>query len=68
MKQTAVEWLFDNLVKVKDVPFEEQANAILKAFEQAYEQTWAHCGSRNHMAEQYYNETFKSDGLVQNSL
>jgi len=35
MKQTAVEWLFDNLVKVKDVPFEEQANAILKAFEQA---------------------------------
>jgi len=77
MKQTAVEWLFDNLVKVKDVPFEEQANAILKAFEQAkqmekeqiinaikltiekeyYEQTWAHCGSRNHMAEQYYNNS-----------
>ncbi len=82
MKQTAVEWLFDNLVKVKDVPFEEQANAILKAFEQAKQMekeqimnAWLVDGytdiSNDYWKkefEEYYNETFKSDGLVQNSL
>jgi hypothetical protein len=37
-------------------------NAIkLTIQKEYYEQTWAHCGSRNHMAEQYYNETFKSE-------
>jgi len=67
---------------VKDVPFEEQANAILKAFEQAKamekEQimnAWLVDGytdiSNDYWKkefEEYYNETFKSDGLVQNSL
>lgn len=69
MKQTAVQWFFDELYSIrKTIPFEDQANAILKAFEQAKamekEQLRkayladpynAICGF-----EQYYNKTFKS--------
>jgi len=82
MKQTAVQFLWIRLFEIKKtVPFDEQNEAIIKAYYEAkamekeqiinaikltiekeyYEQTWAHCGSRNHMAEQYYNETFKSE-------
>jgi hypothetical protein len=88
MKQTAVEWLINEMkcmgiivpkesseellelmFKAKAMEKEQIINAIKLTIEKEYyEQTWAHCGSRNHMAEQYYNETFKSDGLVQNSL
>ena len=36
MKHTAVEWFFDELYSIrKTIPFEYQADAILKAFEQA---------------------------------
>lgn len=34
--KTAVEWLFNELYSIrKTIPFEQQADAILKAFEQA---------------------------------
>jgi len=46
--------------KAKEMEKEQIINAIKLTIEKEYyEQTWAHCGSRNHMAEQYYNETFK---------
>jgi hypothetical protein len=72
MKQTAVQFLWIRLFEIKKtVPFDEQNEAIIKAYYEAkemekeqiinaikltiekeyYEQTWAHCGSRNHMAE-----------------
>ncbi len=74
--KTAVEWLVNNLKqnhgidltlysefdKAKQMEKEQMINAIkLTIQKEYYEQTWAHCGSRNHMAEQYYNETFKSE-------
>lgn len=38
MKQTAVEWFFNELYSIrKTIPFEDQADAILKAIEQAKE-------------------------------
>jgi hypothetical protein len=75
MKQTAVEWLFEQLdisqgyesaiailEQAKEMEKEQIINAIKLTIEKEYyEQTWAHCGSRNYMAEQYYNETFKSE-------
>ena len=75
--KTAVEWLIQELFnngyfhegvpedivkKAKEMEKEQIINAIKLTIEKEYhEQTWAHCGSRNHMAEQYYNETFKSE-------
>jgi hypothetical protein len=76
MKQTAVEWLVEQMTQgdfialpkpewikqAKEMEKEQIINAIKLTIEKEYyEQTWAHCGSRNHMAEQYYNETFKSE-------
>jgi hypothetical protein len=50
------------LQQAKEMEKEQIINAIKLTIEKEYyEQTWAHCGSRNHMAEQYYNETFKSE-------
>ena len=74
--KTAIEWLVEHLNldetspnyneliinKAKGMEKEQIINAIKLTIEKEYyEQTWAHCGSRNHMAEQYYNETFKSE-------
>jgi len=78
MKQTVVEWFFDELYSIrKTIQFEQQADAILKAFEQAkamekqqiidaYENGLYDGDGRNRShynmnAEQYYNETFKSE-------
>ena len=48
--------------QAKAMEKEQMIKAIKLTIEKEYyEQTWAHCGSRNHMAEQYYNETFKSE-------
>jgi hypothetical protein len=74
--KTAVEWLYEQILltpldirsinkcleQAKEMEKEQIINAIKLTIEKEYhEQTWAHCGSRNHMAEQYYNETFKSE-------
>ena len=74
MEQTAVEFLeqickdrgyhlmSEYIEQAKEMEKEQIINAIKLTIEKEYyEQTWAHCGSRNHMAEQYYNETFKSE-------
>ena len=75
MKQTAVEWFFDELYSIrKTIQFEQQADAILKAFEQAKEMEkeqiidahktatleagFEH--SADDWANQYYNQTYKS--------
>lgn len=73
MKQTAVEWFFNELYSIrKTIPFEQQTDAILKAFEQAKEMEMKQimdAYSKGHIesswgrfahSEQYYNETFKS--------
>jgi hypothetical protein len=73
MKQTAVEWFFDELYSIrKTIPFENQADAILKAFEQAKamekEQIMrAHSSGYNSgmdneivLSYEYYIKTFKS--------
>jgi hypothetical protein len=58
----AEEWKKHYLEQAKEMEKEQIINAIKLTIEKEYyEQTWAHCGSRNHMAEQYYNETFKSE-------
>ena len=76
MKQTAVEWFFDELYSIrKTIPFEQQADAILKAFQQAkamekeqiisahktatLEAGFEH--SADDWANQYYNQTYKSE-------
>jgi len=75
MKKTAVEWLFDELPKIKELPFDEQANAILNFFDKAKQMekeqiVESYCQgcldiSKNEnifpreTSEQYYNETFK---------
>ena len=75
MKQTAVEWFFNELYSIrKTIPFEQQADAILKAFEQAkamekeqivkasaiaYEDMFGSDGTE--YGEEYYNKTFKSE-------
>lgn len=70
MKKTAVQWLIEQLTEIhpeafkqaKEMEKEQIRKAIKLTIEKEYyEQTWAHCGSINHMAEQYYNETFKSE-------
>ena len=74
MKQTAVQWFFNELYSIrKTIPFEQQADAILKAFEQAkamekaqimeafikghIESSWGRFSD----SEKYYNENFKSE-------
>lgn len=74
--KTAVEWLIEELWQAKKTKsnwkeIEDQAKAmekkqIIEAIKltiekEYYEQTWANCRSRSHMAEQYYNEIFKSE-------
>jgi Tfp pilus assembly protein PilF len=75
MKQTAVEWLF--LMLNNPNRNQDFANKLLeKAKEMEKEQIirthlMARCYDNENSvteAEEYYNETFKSDGLVQNSL
>jgi hypothetical protein len=73
MKQTAVEWLFEQYVNKSIITLEdiEQAKAMEKeqiidiiklVIEKEYhEQTWSKCGSISYVAEQYYNQTFKSE-------
>jgi hypothetical protein len=60
MKQTAVEWL---LYKLEIFATEEEMNIIEQAKEMEKEQIIeAYCmGDDNIGAEQYYNETFKSN-------
>ena len=71
MKQTAVEWLVD---KLEIFATEEEMNVIEQAKEmekeqiiEAYrmgrtdQQSDKKTGTYNRMAEQYYNETFKSE-------
>lgn len=70
MEQTAVEWFFDELYSIrKTIPFEYQADAILKAFEQAkemeriqivkaYKKREFNSGC-NESSEQYYVKTYK---------
>ena len=75
MTQTAVQWFFDELYSIrKTIPFEQQADAIFKAFAQAkameqvqiiaahktatLEAGFEH--SADDWANQYYNQTFKS--------
>ena len=72
--KTAVEWIFNELHSIrKTIPFEQQADAILKAFEQAkamekeqmiliYKAAFQD-GFNGELFEfeQYYNETFKSE-------
>ena len=66
MKQTAVEWLFDNLNITggsDDMKAFEQAKAMEK--EQIIRAGADHCYPTEEIAiqyaEQYYNETFKSE-------
>lgn len=57
-----LEYYSDIIEQAKQMEKEQIVEAIKLTIEKEYyEQTWAHCGSRNHMAEQYYNETFKSE-------
>jgi hypothetical protein len=75
MKQTAAEWFFNELYSIrKTIPFEDQADAILKTFTQAKEMEkeqiiaahktatleagFEH--SADDWANQYYNQTYKS--------
>ena len=65
MKQTAVEWLIDKYIIVGGITqtMVEQAKAmekeqIIDAFEYAWYE-WAEMTPN--VAEQYYNETFKSE-------
>jgi hypothetical protein len=76
MKDTAVKFLIDE-ISYRFIISEELRIAMYKAIEmekeqiidafklniekEYYEQIWAHCGSRNHMAEQYYNQNFKAE-------
>jgi len=75
MKQTAVEWLFEEIKKLTglniadDEPIVEQAKEMEKEqIEDAYEQGYTEDipypvsgGYYKMNAEQYYNETFKSE-------
>lgn len=57
MKQTAVEWLYDQI--------ENKGKCIYEVIEQAKEmekeQIIDSCNSSYYFGEQYYNETFKSE-------
>jgi hypothetical protein len=72
--KTAVEWLIEQwpilesqlpqqLIQQAKAMEKEQIIDIIKlVIEKEYhEQTWSKCGSISYVAEQYYNETFKSE-------
>ena len=63
MKQTAVEWLMEQLTKNYPLTKESAESIIKQAKEMEKEQIKeAYCmGDDNIGAEQYYNETFKSE-------
>ena len=78
MKQTAVEWLEEQMKTWGDKPRWMRDNIVEQAKAMEKEQiknAWLVDGytdiSNDYWKkefEEYYNETFKSDGLVQNSL
>ena len=72
--KTAVEWLIEQCPRIETIVaynILEQAKAMEKeqiidiiklVIEKEYhEQTWSKCGSISYVAEQYYNQTFKSE-------
>ena len=63
MKQTAVEWLIEQLKENNMLTFDEWTELVEQAKEMEKEQIKeAYCmGDDNIGAEQYYNETFKSE-------
>ena len=65
MKQTAVEWLFKWMIDNKDLIIEERLQAFEQAKEMEKEQienAYTHDRALLQItAEQYYNETFKSE-------
>ncbi len=72
MKQTAVEWFYQRILAKDIQSVFEQAKAMEK---EQIMNAWLVDGytdiSNDYWKkefEEYYNETFKSDGLVQNSL
>ena len=72
MKHTAVEWLVEQLKENNMLTFDEWIEIVEQAKEMEKEQiikaaSWTpEDGLRilSELADQYYNETFKSDGLV----
>lgn len=79
MKQTAVELLMEQINEIyyltedailifnqaKAMEKEQIIDIIKLVIEKEYhEQTWSKCGSISYVAEQYYNETFKSDKIL----
>ena len=63
MKQTAVEWLVEQLKENNMLTFDEWTELIEQAKEMEKEQIIeAYCmGDDNIGAEEYYNETYKSE-------
>jgi hypothetical protein len=73
MKQTAVEWLIDMLVteneitlkgenyKLFEIAKEMEKEQIIEAFDKGLITENVYYGYDNKKAEQYYNETFKSE-------
>ncbi len=70
MKQTAVEWLVDTIEKNRHKPIKElfvyikqakemEKEQIIDAYENGVKETNSRCEYQE--AEQYYNETFKSE-------
>jgi hypothetical protein len=73
-KQTAVEWLAENVIisaplnwditileQAKEMEKQQIISVIKLVIEKEYhEQTWSKCGSINYVAENYYNEIFKN--------
>ena len=72
MKQTAVEWLVEQLKENNMLTFDEWIDIVEQAKEMEKEQiikaaSWTPedgLSILSELADQYYNETFKSDGLV----
>lgn len=72
MKQTAVEWLVEQLKENNMLTFDEWIEIVEQAKEMEKEQiikaaSWTPedgLSILSELADQYYNETFKSDGLV----
>jgi hypothetical protein len=62
-KQTAVEWLINELDLDNDSWNMKRINQAKEMFEQQIIDAWdsAYGGDNNHDGEQYYNETFKSE-------
>ena len=73
MKQTAVDWLIDMLVteneitlkgenyKLFEIAKEMEKEQIIEAFDKGLITENVYYGYDNKKAEQYYNETFKSE-------